>query len=181
MGDWFQTLVDRDATAEEAPALAAYILQWLIKEQIVKPDATDCVLGGEFGYPPGQNYSRAVDENGSGFLSMQTNGLEIIVRRSVIWSGQGEVELICSACGRFSPPDRWADAIAEWHEGRGPGMLACPGCGASQSVAECPHNPAWGFGQLAFQFWNWPTLGPSFVDEITRRTEHRVVLVAGKL
>lgn len=181
MGDSFQAIVDRDATGKEAPALAAEILDWLIEQQIVKPDSTDCVLGGEFGYLPGPNYSLAVEKTCNKLLTSRTNGLEIIVRRSVIWSGQGEVELICSACGRFSPPDHWADAIAEWHEGQGPGMLSCPGCGASQSVAEWPHEPAWGFGHLAFQFWNWPTLKSSFVNEIARRTKHRVVLVVGKL
>ena len=35
MGDWFQIIVDRDATEEEAPALASSIRDWLISEGII--------------------------------------------------------------------------------------------------------------------------------------------------
>jgi hypothetical protein len=52
MGDWFQTIVDPEATEAEAPALADRVLYWLIEERIVVGERTDCVLG-DGGYAPG--------------------------------------------------------------------------------------------------------------------------------
>ena len=38
MGDYFQTVVDRDATEEEAPILGKGIHEWLVGEGIVCAD-----------------------------------------------------------------------------------------------------------------------------------------------
>ncbi|GDY84963.1 hypothetical protein SAVCW2_41620 [Streptomyces avermitilis] len=54
MGDHFQTIVDLDASAGEAPELAARVIEWLVTEGIVLAERTDCVLGRPLGHPPGR-------------------------------------------------------------------------------------------------------------------------------
>ncbi|WP_131813221.1 hypothetical protein [Mycolicibacterium fortuitum] len=55
MGDYAQTLVDVDATDEDAPRLKQRVLSWLISEGIVAAELSDCVLGvDEGGYAPGK-------------------------------------------------------------------------------------------------------------------------------
>ena len=46
MGDWFQTIVDKDASVEEAEILAYEIRDWLIDRGIIQATMTDCVLRG---------------------------------------------------------------------------------------------------------------------------------------
>ncbi|MCA8986629.1 MAG: hypothetical protein KDA78_03255 [Planctomycetaceae bacterium] len=182
MGDWFQSVVDRDATESEAPELGAAILEWLVDEGIVTSDATDCVLGSDTGYPPGPNYHKATGGTDEHLLQLVTNGLDVITKRNVFHSGQGGFELICSACSdRIEVPETWGDAVGEWYENKGPGLLACPRCGERQPINEWEHDPPWGFANLGFKFWNWPALTDDFVKDIAEHLGHRVLLVAGKL
>src|SRR4051794_10718315 len=123
MGDWFQSVVDRDATEEEAPALGAAVHQWLVGEGIVAAQGRDCVLGVDAGYPPGPHYRRAVSEPYPGLLTFRTNGLEIITRRTIFHAGQGTFELVCATCsGRFVASDDWDAALGDWYEKKGPGI-----------------------------------------------------------
>lgn len=45
MGDSFQKLVDKDATADEAERLARRVLAYLVERGVVQPERSDCVLG----------------------------------------------------------------------------------------------------------------------------------------
>jgi len=183
MGEWFQTIVDRDATESEAPVLGAAIQQWLVDEGIVSANATDCVLGSDRGFPPGSNYQKATGDSDDNLLCLATNGLEVITERTLYFSlGSGGLELVCSACsGRFELPDEWGDAVNEWYENKGPGLLACPQCGERRPITQWEHDPPCGFANLGFNFWNWPQLADDFVKEIGDRLGHRLVLVSGKL
>jgi hypothetical protein len=183
MGDWFQIIVDKDATEQEAAELASRIRDWLIAEGIVEREMTDCVLGSDLGYPPGPNAEQAVDDEPMDDVrELLRDGLDIITKRSVFHAMPGEVELICTDCGqRFDPPDEWQEAIGEWYDERGPGNLKCPHCGVERPIIAWEHDPVWGFGYLGFEFWNWPPLRKSFVEEVSKRLGHRVVLVEGKL
>jgi hypothetical protein len=182
MGDRFQTIVDRDATEEEAGELAIPVRDWLIAEGIIEPVLKDCILSDELGYPPGPNYADATEQPFPLLFETATNGLEIIVKREVFYSRAGEQDLVCAVCcERFEPPKGWGAAIGEWYYRRGPGMLVCPLCGATRPITEWEHDPPWGFGNLGFRFWNWPLLKASFVEEVARRLGHRVVVPLGKI
>ena len=182
MGDYFQAIVDRDATAEEAEPLAMHVRDWLITEGIVSSELTDCILSNKPGHPPGPDYTKAAAEAPSYFRSLAVNGLEIILGRNVFWTTFG-CELVCRGCGRQfeAPSPEWRDAVDEWYKCLGPGMLACPHCGYREPVTEWKHEPDWGFGNLGFKFWNWPPLTPSFIEQMTRRLGHRTVLVSSKI
>jgi hypothetical protein len=182
MGDSFQVIVDRDADKDAAPGLATAIHDWLVTAGIVLAEPTDCVLGSEAGFAPGPNYQDVVDEKYEHLEDLQTNGLELITSRTIFDSGQGGFELVCSACSAsFEPPDEWGKAVGEWYKHEGPGLLSCPDCGKAAPITDWQHDPPWGFANLGFQFWNWPPLKTSFVEEVGKRLGHRVILVAGKL
>jgi len=184
MGEWYQTIVDKDATDEEAEALASSVIEWLISEGIIEPTQTDCVLGDDLGYPPGPNHRRAADAGlGPDYLyGFGWNGMHVVTGRSVFYVTGVETELICSACAqRCQITDEWHDAVSEWYEQQGPGILACPHCGYQRPITKWQHDPPWGFGYLGFKFWNWPTFETSFIEEVSKQLGHKVVVVEGKL
>lgn len=183
MGDWFQSIVDPEATEAETPSLADRVLCWLIDEQIVASELTDCVLDESGGYAPGPAYVKATGAPDVHVLKLRTNGLEVVSTRTVFHNGGNGFELECTACKyRYEPgPGGWADAVGEWYDRAGPGMLACPKCQVARPVTEWQHDPPLGYGNLGFTFWNWPKLTNDFVLSVGKLLGHRVLHVVGKL
>lgn len=182
MGDGFQNLVAPEIAAAQAQAAGDRMLQWLVAEQLVLAETKDCVLSDGVGHPPGPQYAKATGKADPHLLKGWTNGLAVITKRTVFHSGQGGFELICSACkSRFEPPDGWGDAVGEWFEQTGPGDLACPACGVARPIDQWQHDPPWAFGELGFEFWNWPQLSQTFIGEFEKRLGSRIVHVYGKL
>lgn len=95
MSEWFQAIVDKDATEQEAPALAGKIHQWLVLDGVVVAEPSDCLLGSDAGYCPGPHYEKAVTEPYGALLDLRHNGLEIITTRTVFFCLQGPLYLIC--------------------------------------------------------------------------------------
>lgn len=195
MGDWFQTIVDTEATSGEAQGLAANVLDWLIADGFISAERTDCVLGADAGHAPGTRYGEAVEDPDPELVNVWSNGLHVTVGRTVFDAGQGEPSAVtCPHCATEMPlvdehwspiEERWArfeDAVGSWAEGHDE-PVACPSCDRTAPV----HTWLWAddyfaFGHLGFTFWNWPTLRPEFVVDFSRRLGgHRTVLLEGKL
>ncbi|WP_436774084.1 hypothetical protein [Yinghuangia sp. YIM S09857] len=195
MGDWFQTIVDTEATPEEAQELAANVLAWLISDGIVSAERTDCVLGADAGHAPGARHGEAVVDPDPELVDVWSNGLHVTVERTVFDAGQGEPSAVtCPHCAvemrlvdeYWSPVeetwDLFADATESWADDYDE-PVACPSCGRTARV----HTWIWAddyfaFGHLGFTFWNWPALRPEFVVELSSRLGgHRTVLLEGKL
>jgi hypothetical protein len=97
MGDRFQTIVDRDASPDEAQRLGPAILEWLVAEGIVDvtPDA-DCVLGKSLGHLPGPQCAKALAcPDDRRFLSLVTNGVTVVTGTGLMFGFR--------TCGRGSP------------------------------------------------------------------------------
>ncbi|TDC11473.1 hypothetical protein E1267_00595 [Nonomuraea longispora] len=193
MGDWFQTIVDVEASPEEAGALADGVLSWLVSSGVVAAERTDCVIGAALGHPSGPRAGEVVDA--SGWSGPWQGGLEVRVGRTVFDGGQGDPTAVtcphCAATVELMNDDfeldreAWEpfrDVVHEWDEGYDV-VIDCPSCGR-------PVEPAgwrwaddyFAFGHLGFRFWGWPPLRTGFVDGITvRLAGHRVVLLDGKL
>ncbi|TQF09917.1 hypothetical protein FJV41_42150 [Myxococcus llanfairpwllgwyngyllgogerychwyrndrobwllllantysiliogogogochensis] len=181
MGDSFQTIVDRDASADDAPRLAAEVRDWLVARRIIEQELTDCALG-DSGHRPGPGHAAAVEEpdEETGVLSLQANGLQIEVGRTVFYTIGSE--LTCRACGaQFEPEDGWSEAVDDWYNGNDSAEFECPECGKPERLVEWSGEFPWGFGNLGFKFWNWPPLSGRFIQEVAEMLGHRIVLVRGDL
>lgn len=199
MGDYFQTIVDKQASIDEVDNLDQKIIAWLVNSGIVLPTRTDCVLSnGGMGYAPGPNFRDVVEiliqidpeyPNKQIIIdhdleSLRTNGLAVIKKRTVFHSGQGSMEIICPQCQTafdHKTLKNWSGAVDEWYGEMGEGIIACSSCGHSETVTEWQYDPPWGFGNLGFKFWNWPPLLPSFVEEVGKQLGHEIIFVYGKL
>jgi hypothetical protein len=186
MSSYFQIIVDRDATLDEAKHLADTVLAVVVKRGVVDPTPIDETTGRWPGYPPGPNYESIIDEAGSGEDKYRPGGMEIIIGKTVFHSGGiGPTEPVCPRCGTRQAyddgSDAWISAIDEWFAETGPGLLRCPNCGHTEPITEWPLDPPWGFGNLGFKFWNWPQLTESFIEEVSVLLGHRTVYVYGKV
>jgi hypothetical protein len=189
VGDWFETIADVEAAADEADGLAAATLAWLVNTGVVLAEPTTCVLSG-LAHAPGPQYATAVTEADPGLLSLRTNGVQVITGRTVFFS-MGADRVTCPACGHSTelsdqggqPNHAWhelSETIGVWFDG-GTGTHACLNCGNLVDLNDWTWSPPWGFGYLGITFWNWPPLAPHFLAEVSRRLGHRTVHPSGKM
>lgn len=188
MGDHFQTIVDVECQDEgEAQILGERLRAWLIERGVVAPEPTRREHVPEGSHEPGPRFGEALEEpigadDEEHTRRLWMNVVDVIARRMVHDPGQFDCELVCASCGqRHAQSAEWGEAVAEWFEEQGPGLLACPRCGASRGIAEWEHDPPCGFSALGVSFWNWPPLHPRFVEEVGALLRHRVIVVTGKL
>ena len=186
---WYQTIADVEATADEAESLAAEILAWLVETGVVLAELTDCAGAGP-GHAPGPRFATAVSEPDPdpAFLTLAINGVSFDTRRTVHHSHETD-DVTCPHCGqvvavqdaRGKPTQAWwelSDAIQAWYDG-GSGEWPCPGCTRPVGLNEWTWSPPWGFGYLGMTFWNWPPLRDEFVAEVAARLGHRIVRPIG--
>lgn len=183
MGEWFQTIVDREASLVEAQELASTVLEFLINQGIIEAEMKVCGLDRDgMGYPPGHNCLQVVDETEPTSFRPKVNGLQVIVERSVFDSGQGGFELTCPQCQtKNTNVKKWQDAVQEWYDNKGDGLLECSHCNVATPVTDWNYESTIAFGNLGFQFWNWPPLKESFVSDIAQLLAHRTSYIAGKV
>ena len=184
VGDYYQTIVDAEATADDAEALAGRVRDWLVAEGVVRAEMTDCVLGGDGnGHAPGANWQQAVATPGDdGFLTLWTKGLQVVTGRTVFHTVDGPATATCPRCGAGASFEGGPifDTIGDWYEG-GEGLAPCAACGEHIRLVEWRIEPPWGFGYLGFEFWNWPPLSEAFIARVGELLGHRMLLVHGKL
>ncbi|CAL9323853.1 MULTISPECIES: hypothetical protein [Streptomyces] len=191
MGNYFQTVVDLDATPADARTLADSGLDWLVREGIVRAELTDCVLGAPSGHPPGPSWAKAVDQEDwepSGGLTIETG-------RTVFHCGQGDPRFaVCPHCagradfctdrleeieGAWEP---FGEAINAWSD-TGSAAVTCPRCRRTGDLTAWTWSDDYfALGYLGFEFWDWPDFSPGFLEGLSRALGgHRTVLMAGKL
>lgn len=185
MGDFFQTIVDLDATAEQAPALAERAVRWLVDEGVVLAEPTEHVPGSGPGHPPGPHWNRAVtddpDWDPSGALAVRTG-------RTVFTSGADMPgAALCPRCAWGIPLhegawQRFGDAMETW-EKTGAAAVDCPACAAAVPVPEWAWDEApLAFGHLGLEFWNWPEFTDGFRARLAAGPleGHRTALLWGQ-
>jgi hypothetical protein len=179
MGDYFQNIVARDVSAEDAPRLAAKVRDWLIARRIIEPELSDCTLGDP-GHRPGPEYALAQETPNTRGLHLSTNGVQINVGRTVFYNLQPE--LTCHACGaRFEPGDDYQDAVSTWFEGNDAVTFACPECHVPERLTQWDGDSPWGLSELGFTFWNWSVLSERFIRKVSEQLGHRTLVVRDKL
>lgn len=206
MGDYYQTIVDVEVMEEESPELAERIVSWLHDEGVIDRLRTSPKYANGTMYLFGARATEVV-QDATYFLGDYEGSvarydvspdeplvfnvhLDVVTRRSVVWTTGMSLE--CLACGaeigdwdgqcvRKHVFDSWVDAAADWEKGA-EGLFGCPDCGHVLPVTQWKQGDwPWGFGNLAFWFWNYGLLKDGFVQEFARRLGHRIVVPRGKL
>jgi hypothetical protein len=187
MADYFQTIVDTRAGLGEADHLARHVVALLSGRGVValKPSQ-------EGGYDRGPN---ATDISGPEAAAVPTrhetippvySHLQVLIGRMTHANDLSEARApraLCPSCGAamVDPEGNWQSAELAWIGGDDDSGLRCAPCGQESPVAAWSYDSSFGFGNLAFRFWNWPPLSATFLDEMRRELQHPIVLVKGKL
>lgn len=180
MGEYFQKIGDPGVSAGEAAALAASIRDWLVGDEVISADLSDCALGG-LAHAPGTNWGAAVDARDrldDNWTALWTNGLRIGIGPTVFWDLEPD-DLVCPHCGAVVPFDRF-DGLDEW-AAHGRDVCSCVGCGQMSGLNAWLSSIGWGVGHLCLEFWNWPPLSEDFRSRLAERLRGRPVFLEGKL
>lgn len=167
-------IVDIDATAEEAPALADKVRQWLVEREIILPGPPlmDEAYAPLYRYGPAAARWAHEDALGHDLLCA---GLQIVTERTVFHAGEGDVgPFVCPHCGATHDDLPWSPPTEAWYEGEGDNRLTCPACGTASSIAEW--RSGWAYGHLGFGFVEGRMLD-KLGDELAALTGHRLRVV----
>jgi hypothetical protein len=185
MADYFQTIVDTRAGLEEADHLARHIVSLLSGRGVVAATASE-----EGGYDRGPSAASISQPAGlaAGHESIPPvySHLQVLIGRMTHSADLSEFrvpEAACPACRAplEDPEGDWQAAVQAWIGGDDDAGLLCGACGKESPVTTWNYGSSYGFGNLAFRFWNWPPLSADFLDELRRDLQHPIVLVKGKL
>jgi hypothetical protein len=132
-------------------------------------------------YAPGPNAVSILEDPSENRLNAG-NPVSITLGRTVFHTYQSGFTLVCENCRAHNEDgDQWGEAVSEWYDDAGPGILACETCGHSLPITRWPFDPPWGFGFLGFTFWDWPSLDQTFIEEMATVLAHKVVYIYDKL
>ncbi len=156
MGSHFQSIVDVEATAEEADALADRLLAWLVERGDVEPSW--------------------VTRN-----ETSIDGVVVDTRRTVFYPRTDDLYIHCPHCIEPTTVESYlGDIIGKWYDG-GPGLAICLRCHRTVGLNDWRWSPPWAFGYLGFTFWGWDWFSDAFLAEVSAFLGHRVLRPYGKL
>jgi hypothetical protein len=187
MADYFQTVIDTGAGLEDADHLARHVVLLLSGRGIVAGKPSQ-----EGGYERGPNAEDISVRDPGGSPTRHEaippvySHLQVLIGRLTHSDDLSEFRsprARCPSCGAAleDPEGNWRAAELAWIAGDDEAGLHCAACGKESPVAAWTYDSRFGFGNLAFRFWNWPPLSPAFLEELRRELQHPVVLVKGKL
>ncbi len=181
MSDYYQTLVDAQAALGEAVHLGQHVVAFLAEREIVERTPNP-----EGGYPRGPGAltvcaSRALPPESGALTHLQVMTGRMIHSPSMATLNPSRAACpSCEAELEELDPD-WSGVAHAWLSGDDDATLACPACGKSSPITGWIYPVNYGFGNLAFRFWNWPPLSWTFVEEVRRELNHRIILVSGRM
>ena len=174
--DWIVVL---DASLEEAKPLAQKVRDWLMAQQVVSSSAPEALswVGNDL---LGRGVRAANwDTCPPGDLSAQC-GMQTIIERRVFHTGDNGIQgFACPICKATHSPDDlpWSNAVEAWYSAEPDDCMQCPACHASPNIVDWTFLTCeWGFGNLAFGFWNG-SIDQRLVEQIASITGHRCRLV----
>lgn len=186
MADTFQTVIDTAARPDEADHLARHVVEFLAGKGVI-----EAVASQEGGYVRGPG-ALEIAEAGETRRAHETippvySHLQVIIGRATHCADLSDPrppKPLCPACG--SPlvdqeDELWSEALQGWLSGDDEAYLACVVGQDGGPITTWDYQGTFGFGNLAFRFWNWPPLKPSFLDELRKELGHPIAIVRGKL
>jgi hypothetical protein len=184
VADYYQTVIDTEARPDDADHLARHVVAWLADRGVIAASPDE-----EGGYARGPNAleiaeplrERAAHET----IPPVYSHLQVMIGRATHCGDLSDgrpPKASCPSCRAAleDPDEEWGASAQAWLAGDD-ASLACPSCGKAASVASWSYGSDFGFGSLAFRFWNWPPLRPGFLGELGKELGHSVALVRGRL
>ncbi|MBI3857657.1 MAG: hypothetical protein HY293_18400 [Planctomycetes bacterium] len=185
MADFYQTVIDTQAGTAEADHLARHVVSYLAAKGVIASNPSE-----EGGYPRGPN-AMDISEGGPSRAGHEAlppvySHLQVIIGRATHsgdMSDPGPPKASCPRCRAAldDPDEEWSAAVQAWLADDRDSTLLCAACGAATPVTTWRCEPACGFGNLAFRFWNWPPLRGDFLEDLGRELGHAISVVRGKL
>lgn len=169
-----ESIVDTNATLDEADALAQRVVENLCSRGIILPTPqTHDYLENGPRYATGPNVLDAADNINDGFPC----GMDLSIGRNVFDTGELGFNLFCPNCKHKFATDAidWPAPLGRWYESGDVDQLRCSECSSSTSFIDW-FRPPFGFGILAFRFSEW-FLKQEFVDYVSELLEHPAVWV----
>jgi hypothetical protein len=184
MAEHFQTIIDTRARAGEADHLARHVVGFLSGKGVIAPTADQ-----EGGYRRGERaleIATAATRPAHETIPPVYSHLQVMIGRATHAADMSSTECPRAGCPGCGSPltdedERWRAAEQAWLAGDDDSFLDCTTCQTGGKLVEWDYGATFGFGNLAFRFWNWPPLSADFLDEIRRELQHPIVLVKGKL
>jgi len=184
MAEHFQTIIDTQARADEADHLARHVVSFLSGKGVIAP-----IPDQEGGYRRGERALEIANEAlrpAHETIPPVHSHLQVMIGRATHAADLSSTErpqAHCPACGDAlqEQDDRRREAEQEWLAGDDDAFLDCQTCQIGGKFVEWGYGASYGFGNLAFRFWNWPPLSAEFLAEMRRELQHPIVLVKGKL
>lgn len=195
MGDIFISIVPKKINYVNPAETASIILRWLIDEEIIEGEKTDCILSSELGFPPSKKFKKIIGEDVSdefleNYKQLRTNGLEVITNKTVFDCGQNVInKVICPNCSGEIPETIWQSYISEWFENNRD-IVKCVICQKEDIISnfdfQCEDESlklSIGFSNLGFTFWNPPfsKFSPSFLSNMIQLLNSEIIISGGKV
>ncbi|PUZ22568.1 hypothetical protein GA0116948_109169 [Chitinophaga costaii] len=176
MSDHSISIVPKISSYPEKIFKAQTILTWLVSENIVKPELSDCVLSIDSGYAVSEGARLITAYPDQLPFDLITNGLEVITERRVFYTGEnGMEECICPHCKENIAQENWR-FLNNWYKQLSDELI-CPLCNVGTEIHQFRFEPEWGFSDLGFTFWNWPLLKESFIASFKEKLGSDISIV----
>ena len=194
MSDQHIAICALNLTEEEAETCKDKVINYLVSREIILPTKSHCIMSETgTGYPPGPKFIQAswfdkeqpqiINANYEDFSKRTVNGLEVLCGRQGVYNASGDwSDKQCPDCKLKSAQDKdWSEAVTEWLEHKGEGLLTCPHCGSTASVSQWYFYNDMLLGNLIFQFWNWPELSDEFIADLSDVLGCDLRMISGRL
>jgi len=152
------------------------IVQWLIDENVIDSAVRADSAWGEYQYRSGiLKYCQPspwCHPNRGGY------GMSVITEKTV-FDRLGFDKATCSHCGFSMNEYVFYKIVGSWWENAG--EVPCPGCAKGLSIMDVIVEPAWGFSDLGFTFWEAPDFTQEFYAKFEKRLESKLWIVYCRL
>ncbi|WP_126973951.1 hypothetical protein [Gynurincola endophyticus] len=176
MSDRSISIVPRISVFPDKEKKAGEIVKWLISLNVVNSIPTHCLLGREDGFAVAEGAKLVVEESQYLPFNIDTCGLEIITQRNVFHTGEYAMDcLICPCCKTDIVNESW-DFLGEWYSVLSD-EITCPACSIRSDIHSFSFFPQWGFSDLGFTFWNWPSFKREFLNEFSNKLNVEIDVV----
>lgn len=161
-----------DAQAEQAEAMAERCKAWMLRNNYIKGELSDCVPEGS-GYAASEGFKMLLyDKEDADMLGYPFKGVEFLTGRRVFDSGIiGVNEMTCNACMEDIDDGSWESSINDLRNG-GVGLFVCPHCKVEAPVDQGFNAyPSITLSYFGIRFWNSLHFNQQFISTFEMETK----------